>query len=259
MAFLNEAIPEYLDLLVQQLLDAPTEDEFHRLRNEALGEYASLSTPNKRELIRRVSIILPPDALADFGRILNEAPQPGSPRAPARLALEASTFRLLAAFPPFVASLLFGLGPELAERFIALFEAETDEALQQAWRQFNVALAENPDRARATIERDDVRFTLTAFQRIVRHGLPRTSPPCRRATLKARLALARQCLRGRVLGGALGLAAPASTARSRVAEAQGNLSCMRHLEFQGEALRGAAVRSRLGIRQEAPVPAGGPI
>ena len=68
MDFLTEAIPEYLDLLVQQLLDAPTEDEFHRIRNEALGEYATLSAPNKRELIRRVSIILSRNSRAKLAK-----------------------------------------------------------------------------------------------------------------------------------------------------------------------------------------------
>ena len=193
IAFVNEAMPEYLDFLVHQLLHAPTEQEFNRLRNEALRVYAAMSTPNKRKLIRRASIILPPDALANLGRFLNEAPQPGFSHDPARLTLEANTLRLLTALPTFVSSLLFGLGPELAERLIALFEAETDEDVQQAWHLFDAGLEDAPGRASATIERDDVRFALAAFQRIVRHGRPRPpQPPSRTTKLEARLALARQ-------------------------------------------------------------------
>ena len=209
MVFLSKAIPEHLYPLVRQLLDAPTEEEFHRIRHEATGEYASLSTPDKRELMRRLSTILPANALAELGRLLDDPPKQQADPNRLRLALEANTLRLLTALPPFIAPLLFGLGPELAEQFIAVFEAQDDEASELAWNAFNVALEADPERASAALEHGDVRFMLAALRRIVKAGRPKDPPvPSRTATLKARLALVRECLRGSVRGGALGLVAP---------------------------------------------------
>gem|GEM_PF-1860839 len=209
MVFLSKAIPEHLYPLVRQLLDAPTEEEFQRIRHEATGEYASLSTPDKRELMRRLSTILPANALTELGRLLDDPPKQQAAPNRIRLDLEANTLRFLTAFAPSVAPLLLRLGPELAERFIAVFEAQDDEAIELAWDAFSMTLEADPNRAIAALEDRNVRFLLATLRRIAKAGRPKdTHVPSRTATLKARLALARECLRGSIRGGALGLAAP---------------------------------------------------
>jgi len=213
VVFLAKAIPEHLYPLAQQLLEASSEAQFHQLREEALVEYASLRTPDKRELFRRFSTLFPTDELAELGRLLGNPPQL---HAEANT-LSTNTLRLLTALPPFLTPLLFSLGPELAERFVSLFESHTDESFERAWDAFNRTLAESPDRVDAALEHRAAHFMLTAFGRIVQGGRREDPPPAAHPPgLRARIGQARKNLRNSVLRHTPGLASTFAPLLARV-------------------------------------------
>ena len=211
--FLAEAIPEHLYPLARQLLEAPSEAQFHQLREEALVEYASLRTSDKRKLLRRFSTLFPTEELTELGRLLDDPPRL---HAEAH-ALSTNTLRLLTALPPFLTPLLFSLGPELAERFVSLFESHTDESFERAWDAFNWTLAESPDRVSAVLEHRAAPFMLTAFARIIQNGRrEEPPPPAHPVGLRAWVGLARENLRSRVLRRTPGLASTFAPLLARV-------------------------------------------
>ncbi len=200
---LTKATPQHLLPLMKSLLDASTQEEFFRLRQDAVREYASLSAAKKRELIGRLCTALPPDALKELGKILD----PPSPESAAHHA-HPNTIQFSKTLGTCMDDVLHALGPELAGQLATIFEAETQEALEHALDQFSDALKAAPDRAGAAAEEPGLHLVRATLRLVARN--PRTVPPPvrRLAKLKTRLALARQSLRGGVLGGAMGLAAP---------------------------------------------------
>lgn len=76
LVFVTEEMPASLYAITGALLNASTEEEFRRTQLEAAIEYGRVSTEHKRELLRRVSSVLPPEQLVELGRLLDTADPP---------------------------------------------------------------------------------------------------------------------------------------------------------------------------------------
>lgn len=213
LSYVMQAMPEGLQDLTDRLLCAPTENEFRRTLSAARAAYALTSIDRKRELIRRISATLPPNALGQLGRLLDITCEPVRDDPP-DVYIEASRLRHLLVGHEL--EIISALGLELSQQLTELVQQPTEDSFNRAATMFACELAANPVRARAAARILGPVPTLVALQRITKTpaafgaiagSLISTSMVQRRTQTERRLRLVRKSILRGVTGGAIGLLA----------------------------------------------------